>query len=275
MFLDTASVQTENALREALLALDPHGARKAITDMERMGHEYGRIADARLLVEVLEGPVPDGPEQAAECMTVLQRDWLPAADAVLGTAKHRLTDYWWRGIARAMEGAGFDPACPELHASWAYRQCLDWGNVRRSVRAVPGHGDEPVLLERLALAECRMGNRDTAMGCWFSLCWRAPDTFEKSVGAPGFPDRTVVAAWRRAQAEALEPEISAEWFPPWMLLEETALAGRIDVRGGEDGPGRAYRVVVSLLIEGDSIDLRRQLAMEHRGLLERYKAGLR
>ena len=69
-----------------------------------------------------------------------------------------------------------------------------------------------------------------------------------------------------------EPEITREWFPVWMLLEEPALAPRRT----DDDPSRAFDATMSLLahpsLDGHAIELRRSLQAIHPGLLERFLA---
>jgi hypothetical protein len=49
----------------------------------------------------------------------------------------------------ALQKLPFDPGHPQLHASYARGQCLDWA---RAVEASPEHGEQPALLIRLGAA---------------------------------------------------------------------------------------------------------------------------
>lgn len=168
----------------------------------------------------------------------------------------------------------FDPRHPERHSSRAYREGLDWERLRRSVLAVPGYEREPVLLARLAEAEWRLRNRTKAIESWFALCRLAPEEFERMIEARGFPDWALRSAWRVALEQEQESEMTPSWFPAWMLLEEPGLAGVLEPSHADDGPSRAFDVMIALLShpgpDERSIELRRTLQAIHPGLLARY-----
>ena len=207
----------------------------------------------------------------------MEREWTPAASALLGTRRRDFLAPLWRGIGRVLERAPFDLHRPERHASRAYREGLDWESLRRSVLAVPGHEGEPVLLARLAEAEWRLRNRAGAIERWFALCRLAPEEFERLIESPELPDWTLRTAWRLALEQDFEPELTAEWFPAWMLIEEPGLAGVLQLlRYADDDPSRAFDAVIALLAHPDpdewGIELHRALQAIHPGLLERYLA---
>ncbi len=72
----------------------------------------------------------------------------------------------------------------------------------------------------------------------------------------------------------MEPELSPEWFPAWMLLQEPSLAARLAARGENDGPRRAFDLVHDLLTnrvnDAHGIALRRELKTLHPALLTGY-----
>ena len=78
-----------------------------------------------------------------------------------------------------------------------------------------------------------------------------------------FPDWSLQHAWRVAQEQALEHEMTPAWFPAWMLLEEPGLAGVFAPRHTDDEPSRAFDLVIALLSHPDvderGIELRRSL----------------
>ena len=73
-----------------------------------------------------------------------------------------------------------------------------------------------------------------------------------------------------------EPEMTPEWFPAWMLLEEPGLAAALAPRRTDDDPSRAFDATMSLLahpsLDGHGIELRRALQAIHPSLLERFLA---
>ena len=276
LFIDSAQTAAVNALVDALAARDAGRARRALEQLVAIDRDHGQRFHATALIAALEMPVPEGPDQGLERLDRMEQEWTPAASALLGTRRRDFLAPLWRDIGRVLERAPFDPHRPDCHASRAYREGLDWESLRRSVLAVPGHEREPVLLARLAEAEWRLRNRAGAIERWFALCRLAPEEFERLVESPDFPDWTLRTAWRLALEQDFEPELTPEWFPAWMLIEEPGLAGVLQLRHADDDPSRAFDAVIALLAHPDpddrGIELRRALQAIHPGLLERYLA---
>ena len=275
LFLDTPGTIAFNELRDALTVRDADRAGNSLERLASHDADPRLAADAKTLIAVMAAPAPEGVGQGFEWLHSLEREWLQAADALLGVDGGR--DFlvpMWRCAGRALESAPFDPVCPKRHASWAYLQGRDWTNLKRSVLAVEGYETAPVLLARLAEAEWRQGNRAQAVEHWFALCWQAPVAFEELVEAADFPDGEMAAAWRLAQDQDVEPALSPEWFPAFLLLQEPRLAGKFASGDEKDGPRRALDVVRALITtHGDhkqSIALRRELKTLHPGLLSHY-----
>lgn len=275
LFHDAPSTVAANKLAQALSARDIGGSRAATQRLAALAPDHAWLREAWTLVAVLQAPDPKDPEEGFEWIRSLERDWRPAAEAVLGP--DRSGDFLapvWRRIARAIESAPFDPASPERHASWACRQARDWDGLRRSVLSVEAYETAPVLLERLAEAEWRLGERAGAMDHWFTLCWQAPAHFERIVEAPAFPAEALARAWRRALDEDMEEDWSPEWFPAWLLIAEPALARQSASSGGADAAQRAFVVVRSLLdtpaTGARQLTLRAELKALHPGLLAAF-----
>ena len=276
LFIDGAQTAAVNALIDALAARDAGKAGRALGRLVGIERDHGQRFHAAALIAALEAPVPQRPDQGLERLHRMEREWLPAATALLGVRRRDFLAPLWRDLGRALDPMRFDPRHPERHASRAYREGLDWERLRRSVLAVPGYGKEPVLLTRLAEAEWRLRNRAGAVESWFALCRFAPEEFERLVEASDFPDWALRTAWRLALDQDLEPEMTPAWFPAWMLLEEPGLAGVLEPCRGDDDPSRAFDTVIALLARPDpdeqGIELRRVLQAIHPGLLARYLA---
>ena len=148
--------------------------------------------------------------------------------------------------------------------------------VDRAAAVVPDYESEPVLLVRLAEAHWRLRHRARAIETWLALCRLAPEEFEQLIDASDFPDWSLQNAWRIAQEQALEHEMTPAWFPVWMLIEEPGLADVLAPRHTDDEPSRAFDLVIALLIHPDlderGIELRRSPQAIHPGLLERFLA---
>ena len=142
LFLDSAQTAAVKALLDALAARDAGQARKALERLVRIDRDHGQRFHASRLISALEAPAPEGPERGVEQLERMEREWVPAASALLGARRRDFLAPLWREIARALDPVPFDPSNPGRHASRAYREGLDWGRVRRSVLAVPGHESE-------------------------------------------------------------------------------------------------------------------------------------
>ena len=104
----------------------------------------------------------------------------------------------------------------------------------------------------------------------------SPEAFEQLIEASDFPDWSMHSAWRVAQGQAVEHDLTPVWFPAWMLLEETGLASVLGTCSAGDEPSRAFNLVIALLshrgLDERGIELRRSLQAIHPGLLERFLA---
>ena len=276
LFLDSAQTAAVNALLDALTARDAGNARGALERLVRIDRDHGQRFHAVRLIAALEAPAPGGARWGVEQLERMEREWVPAASALLGARRRDFLAPLWRDIGRALEPVPFNRSNPGRHASRAYREGLDWERMRRSVLAAPGHESEPVLLARLAEAHWRLRERARAVEAWFALCRLAPEEFADLIEAPEFPDWALRSAWRAASESDLEPQITPAWFPAWMLLEEPGLAGVLAPRGTCDDPSRAFDAVIALLAHPDpdarGIELRRALQAIHPGLVERFLA---
>ena len=276
LFIDSAQTAAVNALLDALIARDAGQARQALERLVRIDRDHGQRFHASKLFSALEAPVPEGSAQGLELLERMEREWVPAATILLGARRRDFLAPLWRDIARALGPARFDPNRPESHATRAYREGLDWKHLRQSVLAVPGYETEPVLLARLAEAHWRLHDRANAIESWFALCHLAPEVFERVIEGADFPDWALRSAWRVALEQDFEPEMTPEWFPAWMLLEEPGLPAALAPRRTDDDPSRAFDATMSLLVhpslDGHGIELRRSLQAIHPGLLERFLA---
>ena len=276
LFIDSAQTAAVNALVDALTARNASEARGALNRLVRINRDHGHRFHAAKLIAALEVPAPAEPAQGLDRLDRMEREWIPAASTLLGVRRRDFLAPLWRDIGRALDPAPFDSGHPERHASRAYREGLDWERMRRSVLAVPGYENKPALLARLAEADWRLCDRATAIESWFALCRLAPEAFEQLIEASDFPDCSLQNAWRVAQEQALEHEMTPAWFPAWMLLEEPGLAGVLAPRHADDEPSRAFDLVTALLSHPDlderGIELRRSLQNIHPGLLERFLA---
>lgn len=276
IFLDSAPTVAVNTLVEALRARRPGNARCALARLADVDHDRNRFASAEALIGALELPAPAGHAQGLERLDELMQAWSPAASTLLAGSAQDFLRPLWRDIACSLDASRFDPRHPERHASWAYRNGLDWENVKRSVCAVRGYARVPVLVRRLAEAEWSLHDRLAAVRHWFEICRVAPSYFADLIEERDFPDLPLRKGWQSAQEQDFGPEISGEWFPAWMLLREPGLARALAPSGEADGPGRAFDLARALLkSDAQDVTLRRELRQIHPALFASFMADAR
>ena len=285
LFLDGGKTASINAFRNALIARDADRARKELRRTFELVPGYRHLSNGEKLIAALEAPLPDTAGQALEALDRMQHQWRPAAREFLGPEQGaKWLEPVWRDIGQALESAPFDPERPERHASYAFEQAREWQSLKHSVLATPGFRTQSVLLQRLAAAESGLGDRTRALGYWFSLCLLAPDEFSNRVESSRFEDAGIARAWQTAMAEHhADGELTAEWFPAWMLIHEPGLARALADIDGENPPAKAFNLLRALQTmppedharaSGKSITLRRELQQIHAGLQRSYLAYL-
>lgn len=277
IFVDAPANAAFNDLHDSLASRDGVAASKRLQVLARADVHHWAIADAAKLIEALSLPPPQGDAQGLERLEMMESRWLLAASAVLHAGARDFLTPLWRDIGRALENTPFDAERPRRHAAWAYLQGLDWRNAKRLLLGIPTHREEPFLLGWRAEAEWRLRNRKAALECWFELCWRAPEHFRELIANPRFPDRALLAGWQEAKASGIEPPLTPEWFPAWMVVVERHHCRSLEPQDGDDGPRRAFDLMRRVVLGGtdrQDIENRRALQALHPGLLQHYLDSL-
>ena len=277
LFLDGAEMEAQNALIDVLTMRDLASVRVRLRALTSLDPSHWSVVHAEALIEVLEAPPPEGPEEALSRLGILEHRWLPAAAALLRAGARDFLTPCWRNIGRALENAPFDPGEPKNHASWAYLNGLDWEGVRRTVLDASDWKSAPALQIRLAEAEWRLRDRRAALGVWFALCWQAPAHFRDCIEAADFPDSALKNAWGLAQNQDFDLPITPPWFPAWMVVEEPGIARGAVPCGGDTDPQRTFDHLLALrggLTDREDRDHRRALRGLHPELLGRYLGTL-
>jgi len=293
LFLDGSEVAALNAACAALVARDPAAAAARLAELRERAPSHRQLADLERLGDALEALAAGGPElPPALELAAIERQLGPAAERVLGARSRDFLAPFWRRLAERLRALPFDPRAPELHASHAYARCLDWRAARDSVLATAGFTTHPELLERLATAELRLGQRVAAIRWLAELCWRHPERADTLLCEQGFTDHGVEQAWEAFTDLDLEAPLGAAWFPAWLLIAEPGLArawpeARADEpsgatsQGTSNAPGeaarRAFTTLARLIVaerEGAPADQvraqRATLAELSAALLERH-----
>ena len=272
LFMDTEESAAVNDVVVALLARDVGTAVGSLQRLVDISPQHWALPDATTLVDALKA-VPAQSENTAKRRSEVEQRWLPAANAVLDAQARDFMVPLWRDLGRALEGAPFDSSDPRGHAAWAYRNGLDWENVRRSVHAVADHASNAHLTGWLAEAEWRLRRAAIARRHWFALCWRDPEHFEQRLEQPSFPDAALQKAWQDMLDADIEPALSTAWLPAWAALPDQALVVNARPCNGDSAPERAFDILIALVAGGsDRQEMANRKALQalHPGLLMRY-----
>lgn len=272
LFLDGGSTAALADLRAALRGRDVHGARRALDALAAREPAHPLRPAAERLTDALVYLAAPLPAASAESeLLAIEQSLLPAARDVLGPDARDLLAPFWRRLGDALAGAPFDPERPQLHASHAYAHALDWPRTVAAIEAVPDHADEPVLLERLALARLRAGDRNGAIAALSQLCWRAPQKATECLEQGRIGDFTVRQAWFAFIELDAEPD--ATFFPAYQLVAEPGLVRSLPetFAGGERvSVGEQAFSAVRALLCGDTAETRRAVRAAAPWLLEVY-----
>ena len=277
LFLDGAQAWVQNQLVDAITARDTATAGEKLRQLASLDAEHWALDHAVALIDALRTAPPGHPEEARQRLVVIERRWLPAASSLLRAGARDFLTPIWRDVGQALEGIPFEAGGAKEHASWAYLNGLDWGNVKRTILEVPTWGSEPLLLTWLALARWRLAEHREAMRSWFALCWHFPGHFAECVESPTFPNASLQRAWEEARDRDLDAAITPAWFPAWMLIDHPGIARSVGPCGGVSDPERAFDHLVALHrghSDREDLDHRRALQDLHPDLLAHYLASL-
>lgn len=269
LFRDGRATQAANALRWALRKREAGKARRAHGKLAAAEPLHRWLKPADKLIAALDVGDPAESGDALAMLGLLEGEWMEAAAAVLAEDAEHFLAPLWRTVATALEGQTFDLAHPKRHASWAWMRAGDWEEAHRSIGAVPNYRDHPVLLGRIAEAAWRLQGAFEARGHWFGLCWLAPEAFERLIGDGGIPDPELRHGWETCRDLDVEPEISAAWFPAWLLVHRPGWSRMLSTAPGDSAPETAYNTVRALARGcGPVVAQRARPKRLHPGLLE-------
>lgn len=268
LFLDGAPMIARNRLMDALLADDAAAARAAYDHLRGIDPELPVLGEACSLIEARECGTPLGVDAGLDRLARIEGVWSAAALAVLGSRSREFLAPLWRDVGQALEPVVFDAKNPSRHASYAYTQGRAWAKVRNAVLAVTDFEHQPDLLDRLAQAQWRLGDRPAALLCWFKLCWLEPMVFVQEVDNR-IPDISLKMAWQEFLEQ--DVEVWTPWFPAWMLCHEPGLVRVLPASGGNSQAELGFNVLRTLLCghQGE-IELRSELQRLNPVLLARF-----
>ncbi|MDE0157629.1 MAG: hypothetical protein OXI88_19825 [Gammaproteobacteria bacterium] len=271
LFLHSAEVVAENELRESLLERNASQAQQKFEELRTRNPDHKTLAPASAMIDALHAEPPQDSNTALGYLNRLDQEWIPAAKTLFGVEGREILAPVWRATGLALESIHFDPEHPDHHASRAYLACGDWNAALRVTEAEQDYENQPVLLERMAQAFWQLHRTAQAFEQWFLLCWLAPAYFEELI-ENGHITASLLLEHRTTFINTdMEPELTTEWYPAWVLLHEPGLARSVTGRDAIAGPERAFNLVKELLSSNDEqLAARKELRDIHPGLFHYY-----
>jgi hypothetical protein len=262
LFQDSSLLLLEEQIRQALTERRTDQAREQVALLMRQDPRHRHLHGFLRLIQVID----DGDRQSSgECLGELLAVE-PMARELLG---HRARDFLaplWATLAESLAGRDFEPAAPQLHASFAWARAGRWEAARRSVEAEVDWRGQAILVLAHAEACWRQRDKGEARRDWMWLCWEHSQEAERTFASSQFPDRRLGDLWNGFGD--LDPPLDTEDFPAWLLLEEPVVAACVTPDSiPADGRGAPFRLLQRLVGGDDDIELRRELSEIHPQLL--------
>ena len=271
LFLDSADVIAENELRGALRVRNADEALRKLNELRARIPDHRALEPASTMIDALKAALPHDSNTALECLDRLEQEWTPAAKTLFDAEGQEILAPLWRAAGLALESIRFDPERPDRHASRVYLECGDWRAALRVIQAEPNCENQPVLLERMARTLWQTDRTAQAIEQWFVLCWLEPEYFEGMLRNGHIPTSFFLEHCNQAMNVDMEPELSVEWYPAWVMLHEPGLARSVQSRDAVTGPERVFDLIRELLLSSDEqLALRRELRDIHPGLFHYY-----
>lgn len=265
LFRDSRNTYAENQVRAALLAQQPDQARALLAQCE----DPAGAESLAGLIDALSAP----PAELSVRIEWLDREVRPLARRYLGRDADAYLAGLWAACAVACASQAYDPAQPELHASYAWLRAGDGERARASIECVPDWARHAALCSRHARSLAHSRRLAEARLAWMRLCWRHPQQAETALDH-GSDDAGLGAHWRSFRAAQIE--YAVDEFPAWMLLADPR---HLDFVPAATAPatttGAAYRALHALIRSDGDMDARRALHALRPPLLQAWLVASR
>lgn len=238
LFIDAAATRLVNGIVQSLIGRDYAQARRLLDRLFEADPGHPRLGALEQMIEAgnrLAEPVHD----CARELEYLQQSLQPMAERQLGRDSNSLLVPHWRRLAAALQGRTFDPALPEMHASFAAARAFDWQGVISAVESDTAWLNQPLLIGRHGYACGRLHREIAALQSWFQLCWSFSDHAEAIATEPDLRQ-----TWQAFSA--LEPALAPADFPAWLLLQRPGLPSRLPLPDSDGTCPPTYTLIHQL-----------------------------
>jgi hypothetical protein len=254
LFFDGGAGNLINGITQALSKNDLAEARRLLEQLYDVQPDNPKINDLETLVTFAEQPLGANRDIRAE-LEYVQNHLSALAHAHLAQQARGYLVTQWRRLSEALIDCDFDPAQPDLHASFTGIHAMDWLGVKQSIEKVPQWRDQPVLLLRHVQACTRLWQPADAVLSWFLLCWQFPQDADIDTAQA---DQDLRNAW--LDFLELEPELPVAAFPAWHLLSKPGLANTLTV-DADTADNELYQIVQRLIKAKQAKDEVREIAL--------------
>jgi hypothetical protein len=259
LFMDNPSVVTENKLINALNNRELAKAQSLLAQLVQQAPNHPQLSDYDSLIAYAQHiQEPLAADSIRDELEHLKTTILPVAQKLLRQTTLDYVAPAWRRLAKALTDSA--DSSSDLHASYAWQQMQNWGEVKNSIINTPNYQQQPVLLARLAEAFWYLQQWDQCLLCWCHLFGLDAKFSAEKIEHQA--DARLLLMWH----DFKDQELPDEDFPAWLLLHEPGLIHHID---NADQP--LLEVIVHLLraqLQGDDeMEWRRQLQKLNPALL--------
>ncbi len=271
LFMDNPSVVTENKLINALNNRELAKAQSLLDQLDQQVPNHPQLGDYdRLIAYAQHIQKPLAADFIREELERLKTTILPVAQKLLRQTTRDYVAPAWRRLAKALTDSAHQDSSSDLHASYAWQQMQNWGEVKNTIINTPNYQQQPILLARLAQAFWYLQRWDQCLLCWCHLFGLDAKFSAEEIEHQA--DARLLLMWH----DFKEQELSDEDFPAWLLLQEPGLIHHIDNQFFENADQPLLEVLVQLLrAQGDDeMEWRRQLQKLNPTLLRVYLEGV-
>lgn len=282
IFEHSRDVMLRNDLVEALVRRDAAAARSARQALADAYPEDSALADASVLIEVLDD-VEDSPwrtHAAANAVRAhVEQRVGPAARGLLG---ERPAAVWlaelWGGLARRAIALPFRTDEADAHSAALHLRAGRWQAAASAAESIESWRRIPAPLCWVAHARWHLMGLDAVWPLLAELAWLSPPRFEQLAHALNDTVLKQLLRCFRVDFDGSGQTDDLVWFPAWALTEQPRLVGLFASAQAyrHTDAERAWQLMLALLKleqEGrhhEMIEHRRRLQSLHAGLYRSY-----
>ncbi len=217
LFTDAPAANLVNGITQALIGRNTPEARRQLERLYDTAPDHIRLGELECLVNGAES-LHTAVGNIADELQILQETLTPLAESLLGKESRNLLIPLWRRLSNALHAQPYRASQPELHLSYTATRAMDWDAVNQAIEQESHWRTEPELLLRHAIASDYLQRQAAALQDWFLLCWQFP---EQSNALETSSNHALRQQW--ISFLDLDPELSAQSFPAWLLIAEPGL----------------------------------------------------